>query len=178
MDTLATPILSLNISETGKDRAYWASRTGDESRNSVREAQIILVPWENFREGHAAVFPQGTTDFWRELSNKAEAGTRVAIASTPAQYEEITLHAREWKLATAFVSLVAFPFLLDVLASQVSDWISSSGEPNGVVEMEIIVEKPGHKCISIKYKGPANDLAATLAQHVNKCFPKEKVKPK
>jgi hypothetical protein len=162
--------LDLEVAETDKDRAYWASRPWLTNADDVRSADVLLVPWENFRENKPALFPEGSGDLYRELS-KALAGQRIAVAIDQNKYEEIALHADAWRLSTLFVTLVALPLLVNLLSSKVDRWLSDPAPPQ-TVEMEIIVEGNWGHCLSIKYKGPPSEMIETISKQAERCLPR------
>jgi hypothetical protein len=162
--------LSLEAGETDKDRTYWTSRPWLTNADAVRSADVFLVPWENFRENKPALFPEGSGDLYRELS-KALADKRIAVAIDQNKYEEAALHADASRLATLFVTLVALPFVINVLSAKVDRWLSDP-QPPQTVEMEIIVESDWGHCLSIKYKGPPSGMVEEISRQAEKCLPR------
>ena len=162
--------LSLEVAETDKDRAYWTSRPWLTNADAVRAADVLLVPWENFRENKSALFPEGSGDLFRELS-KALADKRVAVAIDQSKYEEAALHADASRLATLFVTLLALPFVVNLLSAKVDRWLSDPTPPQ-TVEMEIIVEGDWGHCLSIKYKGPPSGMVEAISKQAEKCLPR------
>ena len=170
MDTKIT-LLRVDVSETEKDREYWATRpwVSDELVQRLRAADVLIIPWENFREGRPALFPQGTTDFLntlvRHLPDKA-----FAVAVDKERFEEIALHARQTRWPTVMVTVVLLPLLVNVLTELTKKLIEE--HPNEQkVQMRVLVEGKHGQCIEISYEGPANDLARTLTQQADKCLP-------
>lgn len=162
--------LTVEVAETDKDRAYWASRPWLTNADDVRSADVIVVPWENFRENKPALFPEGSGDFYRELS-KAVADKRLAVAIDRNKYEEIALHADAKRLATLFVTMLALPILTGLLSAKIDHWLSDPAPPEAV-EIEIIVEGNWGHCLSIKYKGPPSEMIDTISKQAEKCLPR------
>lgn len=164
-------LFRLEVKKTNKNREYWTTREWLEThhRADIRAADIIILPWENFREGQSALFPQGTTAVVQHLKRHLPE-RKVAIAIERDQYKEIALHAREWRFPALLLSIVLLPALSDVIATQLNDWISSPQEDDKV-HMEVIVESENGRCISIKYEGPPDKLAQTLVEQASRCLP-------
>jgi hypothetical protein len=168
--TLNRTFLSLEVAETDKDRAYWTSRPWLTNAETVRAADVLLVPWENFRENKPALFPLGSGDLFRELS-KALGDKSVAVAIDQGNYEEVALHAEATRLATLFVTLVALPFVVNLLSSKVDRWLNDPVPPQ-TVEMEVIVEGDWGHCLSIKYKGPPSGMVDAISTQAKECLPR------
>jgi hypothetical protein len=162
--------LNLEVSETDKDRAYWTSRPWLSEAEAARAADVMLVPWENFRENKPALFPQGTGDLFRELS-KVLADRNIEIAIDQANYEEIALHADATRIATLFVTFVALPLVINLLSSKVDHWLNDPAPPQ-TVEMEVIVEGDWGHCLSIKYKGPPSGMVDAISKQADNCLPR------
>ena len=63
-------LFRLEVSETDRARAYWAAKpwaTG-ELRDQIGSADLVIVPWEGFREDKPALFPECASDVIRTLS--------------------------------------------------------------------------------------------------------------
>ncbi len=177
-------LFQLEVSETDKNREYWVSRpwVGGNSQE-LRDADILLLPWENFREGHAALFPQGTPEFFRSL--QASADLRIAIAIDREKYEEIALHGRASRWPTILVSTVLVPVVVGIITNRLDAIVSSEigisagASTDDTIEMELVIEGDSGKCISIKYNGPPGRLIETLVAESLRCLPSsEKDKPK
>lgn len=171
-------LFRLSVTETECDREYWVTRSwvSPELVERIRAADVLIVPWENFREGHPAQFPQGTTDFFRAMNNSIQ-GKQVGIAVEQSQYEEVVLHANRVRWPTIFVSSLLFPtlatFLGELAMKRVEDHVKTP-----VVSVKVIVEGRRGHCIEIDYAGPANDLASTLVNQAEKCLPRIESKPR
>jgi hypothetical protein len=164
-------LFRVEVAETRRNREYWAtcSWVAPVRREEIRAADIIVVPWEDFRDGQKAVFPQGTTSLFRKFK-EIFPDRRIAIAIEQGHYKEIALHAREWRLPALFISIALLPALSDVLATQANRWILSDPKEEKVL-IEVIVEGSKGRCISISYEGPPDRLVQTLIELASRCFP-------
>jgi hypothetical protein len=180
-------LFSLELVETSEGRDHWATRpwTSSDAADRIRKSNVVILPWENFREGQALLFPQGTTGIFRDLENAVSSGS-VSIAVERSQYSEITLHSNFFRNPKILVTAVMLPIVLGVIANRVDRAIPEFGEktPSGpsmenpsstagaTVELELIVEGQHGKCISVKYKGPANNLVESVIRQVEACLPR------
>lgn len=167
MSEFGRTLFSVDVRETDKNRDYWASRPWISSeQGAARSADILIVPWENFREMDA-LFPDGTTEFYKLLKKKTDKTVSVAIDRD--KFHEVALHANEWRLPTLLVGGILLPIISDVLADQVKQWMTtpSSGD---TVEMQLIVERKSGPCISLRYKGPPDKLVPTILDQTRKCL--------
>jgi hypothetical protein len=168
LSNLNRTLLSLSVTETDRGRDYWASRPGlsAETAAAIRAAEFLIVPWENFRPGSPALFPQGTTDFIQVLKDGDL--REIALAVDPSTYSEIALHADEWRLPTVFCSVIALPLLLNVLSNHLDQWLFSRPMIS-TVEEELIITNGNGECFSIHYKGPPVDLIQTFKTQADAC---------
>jgi len=166
-------VFSLSIAETDCSRDYWATRewVSPAAQADIRSSAIIAVPWENFRDGEKALFPQGTADVIA-LVRKAFNDKEIAVGIDREFYKEIALHGREWRLPTFLVTAVLVPALVQVLGNRIDNALFSPTEKDSV-EVELIVEGSRGRCMSLKYKGPPSRLIETLTNETKNCFPDE-----
>jgi hypothetical protein len=163
-------LFSLTVAETERNRNFWTTQswiTGV-TATSARESDVLILPWDDFREGHPALFPQGTTDFLKAL--KARMSQSIAIAVDQNSYSEIALHAFEWRLPKILCNTIIVPVFLNVLASYIYQELQSHPDTK-IVQQELIVDDERGRCISIQYKGPPDDLVETFKQQISSCFP-------
>ncbi|MGP1283343.1 MAG: hypothetical protein ACTS1X_10240 [Parasphingopyxis sp.] len=152
------------MSESEKNREYWIRKYA--TSESMRRADVLLLPWENFREGHEALYPTGTSELFHALSKAAD--ITVGIAVSEEKFVELSMHAKSWRLGTILVYYVMLPATAAVLATEISRTIQGSEADK--VELEIIVEGHNGQCISIDYEGPAGEAIETILDSANKCI--------
>lgn len=179
MSDLSRTLFHVEVRETDKNRNYWATRSWVASDSpQVRNADIVLLPWENFRDGHPILFPQGTPDFLREI--KENTNLKIAIAVDRENYEEISLHGRALRWPTILVSSVILPIVIGVITNRIDEFISkgidlgSTDQIEDTIEMGLIIEGEHGRCISIMYKGPPSRLVETLVAESARCLPPKK----
>jgi hypothetical protein len=169
-------LFSLTVAETERNRNFWTTQswiTGV-TATTARKSDVLILPWDDFRDGHPALFPQGTTDFIKAL--RARTNHSLAIAVDQSSYREIALHAFEWRLPKILCNTLVIPVFLNVLASYIYEELQSHPDTQ-IVQQELIVDDEQGRCISIQYKGPPNDLVETFKQQISACFPDSKRAP-
>ena len=171
-------LFKVDVSQTGRDREYWATRpwVSGELVQEIRAADVLLTPWENFRDGHPALFPQGTTDFARMLARHLTE-KRIAVAIDTERFEEIALHARQLRWPTIMVTAVLLPLLVNIL-TEFGKKLLDEHPSDQTVQFSVIVEGRHRHCIEIDYKGPPNDLARMITEQAEKCLPRLEDKPR
>jgi hypothetical protein len=160
-------LLSLSVTETERNKDYWATKLKPEAdQAAVREADFLILPWEDFRPESQSVFPQGTTDFIKVL--RAEGHLRVGLAADRATYAEIALHADEWRLPSVLCTVAVLPVFLNILSSHVDQWLFAN-PATSIAEQELIIADADGQCFSIRYKGPPTDLVQTFRAQAEAC---------
>ncbi len=163
----------VEVSDTSKDRNYWASKLGlsVDTVAAIRASDIILTPWEDRAGAEVPSFPTGTGEFYRALQ-KGMLGGQLALASEPEAYRELALHANEARWPSIFVRWIAVPILINLLSSQIFALMTEPVPPK-TIELNLTIENTEGKCIVIAYKGEPSRLIETLVNEAKRCFPQE-----
>jgi len=172
MSLVNQTLLRLEVSETNRNRSYWASRPwlSPGLAQELGASAIVVVPWENFRENVETTFPQGTTDLVRSFRDKIGS---IFVAVDEDKFCEISLHADEKRLPTLLFSMVLLPLALGVIANEIDKRAFPVQSDKPPVSVELIIEGDMGKCISLKYQGPSEHLAETVMREAGRCFPSE-----
>lgn len=129
---------------------------------SIKKADILLLPRENFRDFNGYLFPEETRSFFNYLKENAlEKNTNVEICISDEEYKELELHADLITLATVFVTAFAFPVLVNLTSSYLENKFKHSYEDNQKVKIKINVEK-NNSSKSIDYEGPVKEFKSTM----------------
>lgn len=160
-------ILSIEVAETQRSRHYWLSKQKQSGTSSTDGAQadILLAPWEKFRDDKD-LFPQGTGEFYKFIQN-ARPNTSIALATSPEDYREVTLHGHEFRLPTALLKETLVAVFVGLCAEYL---LHQKADPTkDIAQLEVIVERPSGKCLSVKYKGPVGTLPQRILDEVERC---------
>ncbi|WP_147487896.1 hypothetical protein [Burkholderia pseudomallei] len=153
--------LSLNVSDSDKNLQYWLAQpyVNEDLATQIKRADVLVLPWEDFRPDEPVLFPNGSTDFYRRLAI-AVGSERVTLVATPDLYREIALHANVWRFPALFVTVVALPILVNVISSEIDSRLHHKDDK---VELNLVVSAANHHCVQIDYKGPADGAVEKLA---------------
>lgn len=164
------PILyKIEVKESSKSRSYWASEGRfPELQEGLRSADILILPWENFRENERFLYPQGTADFYKKLSSVVE--QEVLLVALQGQYTEIALHSKSWRVPTIMMNKLLLPAAASLLAMAIYGALDNVMEDDSV-EIDLIVEGDNGRCIELSYKGPPSRSIDSLLSEAENCFP-------
>ena len=132
--------------------------------DDIKNANVLIIPNEKFKEEDTLVFAENTRelfDFLKENSNKLI--TDIAISDDDFQFVE--LHSAVIEIATIIVQSCVFSILINVLSSFIYDQVKKChrNREDTSVHVEIIVEeKKRKKTKKIKYKGPVSGIKDSL----------------
>ena len=164
-------LFEISVKESDHGREYWLERPWlSDRRPEVQRADILIVPWEDFRDNEPALFPQGAADFVRRLAEYGSLSMELAIDED--RYHEILLHSKMHRVPTMLVTLLALPALAGMLGNLMTDLVKGSGNSDQV-KMKLIVEGAHGRCIALEYEGPPERLADTLIKEADRCFPEQ-----
>lgn len=163
-------LFEISVKESDCNREYWLKKPWLATRrNDIQDTDVLVVPWENFRENEPALFPKGSIDVVAELSDCGPLS--IAFAVDDDHYVEILLHSKKLRMPAMLVTYIAFPALAGMLGNLMSDALKRDTEVDQV-EMKIIVQGENGQCIALEYSGPPGRLAETMVDQVARCFPK------
>ena len=162
-------LFEITVKESDRGREYWLDRPWlIDRREAALDADVLVVPWEDFREGESALFPQGAADLVQQLSEKGPLTLFIAIDEE--RYQEILLHSKKHRFPTMLVKAIALPALAGMLGNIMSDLIKG-GKSSDTVEITVVVEGDHGHCISLAYQGPPSRVTDTLLKEAERCLP-------
>lgn len=168
-------LFEISVKESDQSREYWLDRPWlSERRAEVQQADILVVPWEDFRENQPALFPQGAADLVRQIAQYGSLSLALAIDED--QYSEILLHSKMHRVPTMLITLVALPAFAGMLGNLMTDLVKG-GSKQDQVQMKLIVEGDHGRCIALEYQGPPDRLADTLIKEAERCLPEPESSP-
>jgi len=166
MDTFLPRLLSIEITASDETRGYWLDQPTSpaDRRAELLSAAILVVP-SPANEGETPTFPTGTGEFITDLRALMGAEFAIAVASTDADYRELTLHAKAWRLPKMLITTVALPLFLGVLANELDKLLPGHAKGD-IAEATILVETPNHRILKLQYKGDPTRMADYFAREV------------
>lgn len=136
-------------------------------RESLGKANVVILPWENFRELDVPVFPVGTADFYQAIRDSAISELLPELAVVDAQYSEVALHADLVITPTLFVT----SFVAPVVTKFVADWLARrllERAKNSDVKFQMYIEDVHGKTRLITYEGPVNSFESLIGAQLLK----------
>lgn len=161
----------ISIHSIDKNKAYWVSQSfiDDGLKSKIESADILIVPLENFRGTNSFAFTSETEKIYFFLQQNLPSDLLFEICAGD-DYQVLALHADVKRLGEFFVSNIALPVLLSLLASYIDrNYIATSTTPNSIINHTIInqqiivnatinIELSEENIIAITYEGPAEDF--------------------
>jgi hypothetical protein len=144
-----------------KDRSYWLNRPyiPADIRAQLEKADILLVPYEGFREQADPLFPVGTEEVFQYLREHAD-NFKVDICITDADYKELALHSDLLRLPELLINGVIVASVVNLLTSYIYDKFKS--RKGGEVKARFLVQKADGQTVQIEYNGPAETFSAAM----------------
>jgi hypothetical protein len=165
-DAFVREFLKFEVVETSHGKGYWLDRpwVDEAQRASLANASVLALPYVR-DETEEPVFPVGSEAFlarFRELLGD-QASLGVAIRAD--DYQELALHSKTWRMPTLFVTWVALPLVVNILAARLNDLLP--GHMTGdTADITLIVEGAHHKTLKLHFKGDPKDLGDLLNRAV------------
>lgn len=162
-------LFKIEVKESSRTRSYWLTEGRfPELQADLRSADILILPWEDFRESEKFLYPQGTADFYKKLSSVVDHD--VFLVALEGQYTEIALHSKSWRVPTIMMNKVLLPAAGSLLAMAIYGALDNVQEDDSV-EINLLVEGDNGRCIEFSYKGPPSRSINSLLKEAENCFP-------
>lgn len=142
----------------------------------IKNADILIIPEENFREEGDVLFPETTREFLEYLREGIPEDMSVDIAISDEDFRKIELHSDLVNVATIIVSSAAFSIACNLLSSFLYDTakklLKKSEDLNAKVKI-ISEETKTKKSKCITYEGPVSGIKEALEQASKDLFKDE-----
>lgn len=128
----------------------------------IKKANILLLPYEDFREGVEYCFTEYAMEFLQYLRTNSDDRVIADIAISDEKYCAIEMHSLLLDVGIFIATNVVLSAAVNILSSFIYDKIKSMHEKreNVNVRVEIIVQNENGASKSIKYDGLASDFDA------------------
>jgi hypothetical protein len=165
-DAFAREFLKFEVAETTQGRGYWLDRpwVDEAQRASLAKAHVLALPHVG-DASEGPVFPDGSEAFLARFRELLGADANLGVAIRSADYHELALHSKAWRLPTLFVSYVALPFVINILAARI-DALLPGHKTGDMAEVTLIVEGTHRKTLKLQFKGDPKDLGDLLKRSV------------
>lgn len=160
----------VTIFTTSEDKEYWLNKPfiDDELNLKVSQADILLVPNENFRDTVSFSFTHEAENiyFYLQKNIPNEMSIEICVGD---DFQVLALHADIKRMGTFLVTSVGLPILVNLLTSYIDKNYIADTAPvpivnnitinqHTTVNTTINVEIEENNIISINYEGPAKDF--------------------
>lgn len=125
--------------------------------DKIREANILLLPYQNFREKQGPIFPEAYSQFYEYLLDNIK-DSKVEICVEEKDYKEIALHDETFNLGLILLNGIVLP----VIANIIFEYIKSMRNNKKVNVKVSFVEKNGDKYRRLDYEGDSKYLKDTI----------------
>jgi hypothetical protein len=165
-DTFAREFLKFEVTETTQGKAYWLDQpwVDEAQRASLSKAHVLALPQVR-DESEGPMFPDGSEAFLARFRELLGDNASLGVAIRAADYHELALHSKAWRLPTLFVSYVAIPFVINILSARI-DTLIPGHKTGDTAEITLIVEGPHHHTLKLQFKGDPKDLGDLLQRSV------------
>ncbi|MGJ4904569.1 hypothetical protein ACQR0V_23580 [Bradyrhizobium sp. HKCCYLS2058] len=165
-DAFSREFLKFEVKETDEGKGYWLDQPWVDAaqRAALLKAQVLAVPHVSYGS-EGPVFPVGSEAFLARFREALGADGSLGIAIRSADYRELALHSKAWRLPTLFVSSIAVPLVINILAARM-DALLPGHATGDTAEITLIVEGPNHKTLKVHFKGDPKDLGDFLKRAV------------
>lgn len=165
-DAFAREFLKFEVQETNEGKGYWLNQpwVDEGQRASLLKADVLAVPHVS-GEAEGPVFPDGSEAFLARFREILGTNASLGIAIRGADYHELALHSKAWRLPTLFVSAVAVPLVINILAARI-DTLLPGHKTGDTAEITLIVEGEHHKTLKLEFKGDPKDLGDLLQRAI------------
>lgn len=134
----------LNVEETEQGFETWATKDyiTSETAERIQNAQVLVLPVENFRDVEGPLFPSKTEEFYRYLRANVPKEHKVEICIEDEDYQELALHYDLIILAGLLVADVSFPIVLNVVSDYIYAKLSTLRRERAIkVTLSVVVDK-------------------------------------
>ena len=127
----------------------------------IKQANVLIIPNEGFRDKKGLFFPECTSEFYQFLKSTSEIKTEICIDDD--KFEKLELHADIVYVATLIVQYAVLPIVTSMIASYLYDKVKSMNKEKDETNtnVHIIVEKNG-KSQKIDYEGSIENFEETM----------------
>lgn len=127
----------------------------------IKQANVLIIPNEGFRDKKGYFFPECTSEFYQLLKSQTEIQTEICIDDD--EFEKLELHADIVYVATLIVQYAVFPIVTSMIASYLYDKVKSMNKEKDETNtnVHIIVEKNG-KSKKVDYEGSIENFEEAM----------------
>lgn len=140
---------------------YQNSNLSSELLEKIKDADILLLPYEDFRGYKNCLFPEQTYQFYTHLLKEAvKRSLSVDIGVSDDDYKEIELHADVVNIAEVLIQWVLFPIVTGMISTYLYDLVKQRKKKMNA-NIKITVEKNG-KAKTVSFEGDIENFERAM----------------
>lgn len=128
----------------------------------LKNANLLLLPYEGFKTTTDPVFPEQTMEFYKFMKDFDSNDLIGDICISDEDYAELELHADLITLASMIVTMAVLPVAINLVSSYLDRKIQERNHKTDLKVKVNITVVDGDKSKSISYEGDANKFEETL----------------
>ena len=165
---------SIQITESKENFDYWMNRDFIRSglKEKLKSANLLIVPFEGFREYSGPIFSSGTEAAYGYLRKNSGNSLHVEICISPEDFKTLSLNSNIERLGKFVIASVVLPFALNLLASYVFQKIQSK-DAESHITFSLVVVRPDKTSLEVKYEGPAEGFRERVEPLIEKALSKK-----
>lgn len=164
----------LEISDSDCDFAVWSKKdfVPEKYRESIRNADILIVPQISHLNYEYPTFPQATIELFNKLKKDLNK-CKVELCWGDNEYKEIALYGIIFSIGQFIISSVVVPLFVSYIYDVIKDRIKKERDSKVEVRFKMnIIE--GNIKKQISYSGPAKEFESMLNKGLKQIQPEYK----
>lgn len=142
---------------------YSKPYTPQEYINNIKNANVLMIPDENFNDTEGYFFPEYTEDLLNYLQDNCKDNLLVDICISEDDYQKLELHADVINIPLLLVQSGVFPILTSMISAYLQYKIKiNNRSPKEInTNVDIVIEKQG-KSKKVSYKGSIENFESAM----------------
>lgn len=150
---------TLEIKNTERNRDFWLElpRLDETTRQSLRAADILIVPEGDDYQGKGAYFPEGTTEFYHFLIAQNAA---VEVTTNEEDFQELARHFDLYILGDFVLNKLSVPIFVALLVKYLDKRVLNSEK--SAVKFALTCQHPDGSAKRLEYEGPVSTFETQI----------------
>ena len=134
----------LEIISSNEDFDTWITKNyvSKELQPLLKNASILIVPFERFKDYNSPTFPSGTADFYQYALEKLPKEYSIEIGINEDLYQELSLHSNSQNVGKFVVGVIVLPIFVNLVSSYFYDKLRQ--EDTKPVIQQVIIDNSIH----------------------------------
>ena len=135
----------------------------DETKAKLRNAKILIIPQDDYPvKGDRKVFPSGTIDLFKFISENLEDKNDINICIEDQEYQELGLHADLYIIAKFILLNIYVPLVIGLISTYLYDLIKGKDSETIIKSKIVVIDEKEKTSIEYSYTGPVNEYEKSL----------------